>query len=90
MWRLMLIKVAVQILLQVSWAIKHLYANLPRTLRAAELGVKASRVVDRALPGAPVLLPVVGYGFLGLRGVPMALVAMRLEGLEVLCLVALS
>ena len=42
MWRLMLVKVAVQILLQVSRAIKHLYPDLTRTLHAAELWVKAS------------------------------------------------
>ena len=41
MWRLMFIKVAVQILLQVSWAIEHLYPNLTGTMNAAELGVKA-------------------------------------------------
>ena len=86
----MLIKVAVKILLQIPGAIKHLQPDLPGTLHAAKLGVKAARVVNRVLPGAAMLLPIVGDGFLGLRGVPMALVAMRLERLENLCLVAFS
>ena len=90
MWCLVLIKVAVQILLQIPGAIKHLQPDLPGTLYAAELVVEAARVVDRVLPGAAMLLAVVGDGFLGLRGVPMALVAMRLERLEDLCLITFS